>query len=71
MLLQEGEDCFQFALHPLSQQEGIQLFKLLGEGTFDRLGDLRRFQNPLIRGLGRIMAFDGLGADAFFGNQLH
>jgi len=33
------------------------------------LRDVRRFHDSLIRGLGRVMTFDGFGADSFFGNQ--
>lgn len=41
------------------------------EAIFYWLGDMVRFQDPLIRGFGRIVAFQGFGADAFFINEFY
>ncbi len=30
-----------------------------------------RFQDSLIRGFGRVMAFDGFGADSLFGDEFY
>jgi hypothetical protein len=32
---------------------------------------MRGFEDPLVRGFGRAMAFDRFGADPFFGEELH
>ena len=30
-----------------------------------------RFYDPLVRGFGRVVAFDGFGADPLFGNEFY
>lgn len=30
-----------------------------------------RFENPLVRGFRRVMAFNGFGTDPFLGDELH
>ena len=32
---------------------------------------MRRFHDPLVRGFGRIVAFDVFGADPFFGDKFY
>ena len=42
------------------------LEKVFREGDFDLFGDRGGFQDSLERGLGVVVAFNGLGADSFF-----
>lgn len=44
---------------------------MFGEGGFDRFLDMRRFDDSLVRGFGRIMVFDGFRADSFFGDEFY
>jgi hypothetical protein len=44
---------------------------LFGKGLFDRGGDKRGFEDPLIRCFGGTMSFDRFGADSFFGEEFH
>ena len=44
---------------------------MFGEGELDRFLDMRRIHDSLVRGFGRIMAFDGLRADSFFGDEFY
>ena len=32
---------------------------------------MRRIEDSLVRGFGRVMVFDGFGADSFFGEEFH
>lgn len=32
---------------------------------------MRRFEDSLVRGFGRVMTFNGFGTDPFFGEELH
>jgi len=47
------------------------VFKLFGEKVFDRNKDIGRFEDSLVRGFRRVMAFNGFGTDPFLGNELH
>lgn len=33
--------------------------------------DMRRFHDSLVRGFGRVMLFDGFGADPFFSDEFY
>ena len=44
---------------------------MFGEAIFYRLGDVGGFHDPLIRGFGQVVAFEGLGADAFFVDEFY
>ncbi len=39
---------------------------MFGEGLFELGRDVRGFEDALVRGFGRVVVFEGLGADAFF-----
>jgi hypothetical protein len=47
------------------------VFKLFGEGVFDRSRDMRRLEGSLVRGFGRVVAFDGFRTDPFLREELH
>ncbi len=42
-----------------------------GEGLFGLERDVRRIDDSLVRGLGRVIAFKGFGADPFFGEEFY
>ncbi len=44
---------------------------MFGEGAFDGFEDVRGFHDSLIGGFGRIVAYDGFGADAFFIDEFY
>ena len=44
---------------------------MFGERVFDRSKDMGRFEDSLVRGFGRVMAFNGFGTDPFLGEELH
>jgi hypothetical protein len=44
---------------------------LFGKGELDRFLDMRRIHDSVVRGFGRIMAFDGFGADSFFRDEFY
>ncbi len=47
------------------------MFKLFGEAVFDREKDMGRLEGSLVRGFGRIVAFNGFGTDSFLRDELH
>jgi hypothetical protein len=44
---------------------------LFGEGELDGFMDMGRFHDPLVRGFGGIVAFDGFGANSFFRDEFY
>ena len=55
----------------LSELERIQGCQLCGKGRLEGIREIRRFDNSLIRGFGGIIAFNGLGGNPLFGNELN
>ena len=47
------------------------MFKLFGERVLDRDKDMGRFEHSLVRGFGRVMAFNGFRTNPFLGDELH
>ena len=50
--------------------EGVESFKEIPESLLGFFFDVFGFQDSLVRGFGFIVTFDGLGSDAFFGQEL-
>ncbi len=44
---------------------------MFGEGSFDGFEDVRGFHDSLIGGFGRIVAYEGFRADAFFIDEFY
>lgn len=42
---------------------------MFGEGLFDFWGDVRGFEDSLVRGFGGVIAFNRFGSDSFFGEE--
>ena len=50
--------------------KGVESFEEILEVLFDSFFDVFGFQDPLVRGFWFIVAFDGFGGYAFFGQEL-
>jgi hypothetical protein len=44
---------------------------LFGEVLLDVKRDMRRFEDSLVGGFGRVMVFEGFRANPFFGEKFH
>jgi hypothetical protein len=44
---------------------------LFGESVFNRGEDVGRFEDSLVRGFRRVMAFNGFGPDSLLGDEFH
>ena len=58
-----------FLVDPTAKFSRIELQIGVQEGCFSVQGNVLALKEALIRGLGRIIPFDGLIANAFFGDQ--
>jgi hypothetical protein len=47
------------------------VFNLFGESVFDRGQDVGRFEDSLVKGFGRGMAFNGFRTDPFLRDEFH
>jgi hypothetical protein len=71
IIIAEPEDFLQLCLHSLSENKRIQLLTCGGKGTFDRVGDIRRIQDSLIRSFWGIVTFQGFGPYPLFCDQFY
>jgi hypothetical protein len=66
-----GEDYFQFFIHGISWQKKVQVFKLFGEGAFDRFLYMRRIHDFLVRCFRSVVAFDGFRSNPFYCDEFY
>jgi hypothetical protein len=70
ILIKQGDRVFVQAKTIIN--EGFHFLTMdQGEGEFDRFLDMRRIHDSLVRGFRRVVAFDGFGADSFFGDEFY
>ena len=58
-----------FLIDCLSELKGVESFKEFSEGILGFFFHVFGFQESLVRRFGFVVAFDGFGGDAFFGQE--